>query len=160
MSFVSRSLHAPLKEIWWYFFHLYRSWFTSTPTSIRLANATSQRSNQRSNRQNWFWTKIASHAKACWNLEVEDRRSTEKRPRTSPIPSISWNVTHEVVKELSKPFRPLRRNDELRPARDISPSMLLYGTLYLSPFPRVVTPSLASSIGNRIRDSAWDCSRW
>ena len=34
-------------------------------------------------------------------------RSTEKRPRTCPIPKIFWNVTHQAVKKLSKPFRSL-----------------------------------------------------
>ena len=99
---------------------------------------TSQRSNQLSNRQNWFKTKISSRKKACW--EIVDRPKVGPALVQSPI---SLEIDGLSCERVVKTFQTsLRRNKGLRPVRDFSPGMLLYGKLFLfrtnfPPLPRV-----------------------
>ena len=95
------------------------------------ASATSQRSN----RQNWFQTKIVSHNKSM----LGDGRSTKKTAPHLSDPRHLLKCDALSCEGVVKTFQTsLRRNKELRPVSDLSPSMLLYGllSLFRTNFPR------------------------
>ena len=103
---------------------------------IGLASATSQPRNQRSNRQNWFQTKIASHTKACWEivdrlkngLALSDPQYLVKRDAQS---------SEGVVKTVRTS---LRRNKELRQWETFLPACFCMGRcLCLEPIFPVAT---------------------
>ena len=72
---------------------------------------------------------VLNKASATYKSMLGDCWSTEKRPRTCPIPTIFWNVT--LWRSCHNRPDLSMKNKELRQARDFSPSMRLYGTLPL-----------------------------
>ena len=130
------------KIIW----NLSFAWCIKFEFTNRFASVTSQCSNQRSNRQNWFYTKIASHTKHAGRPSI-DRKTAPRLCDPRYLLKCDALSCEGVVKTF--PW-----NKELLPVRDFSPSMLLYGALSLfrTNFPRChallwfVTSSLASPI--------------